>query len=420
MIINGYEEYIKLKTRMDVEQYVQTRIHRDFYAHPSTNPVLCCIVTFLNGETYVYSVSHNDAPMFETLTSDKERNADVALYRNAHPLLELSSYFTPFITNTHMMFGYIRDINKTIPLTVWAKVVKKYHTEQLKYGNFTIDNTYNFLDKAVNCLREIESAGIAVDVETFKTFFDSKTHKALKNNYIYSQYYPYTLTGRPSNRFGGINFAALNKSDGSRSAFVSRFENGQLLQLDFEAYHLRLIANYMQVKLPDEPVHEYLAKQYFETETPTAEEYEQGKQITFSILYGVDVETNIPLLKNIKRLSKDIYHNFQNGGLIAPISGRTIQIETGDAAENKLFNYFVQNLEFESTVDKLSKMLEYLKNKQSKLVLYTYDAVLVDCHPDELEEITNISSKILRDGGYPVRIYTGSNYDKLQRTGIVF
>ena len=33
---------------------------------------------------------------------------------------------------------------------------------------------------------------------------------------FYSEYNLFTSTGRPSNRFGGINFAALNKKDGSR------------------------------------------------------------------------------------------------------------------------------------------------------------------------------------------------------------
>ena len=51
---------------------------------------------------------------------------------------------------------------------------------------------------------------------------------------VYSEYNPYTSTGRPSNRFGGMNFAALNKSDGSREQFISRFNNGVLVEMDFD------------------------------------------------------------------------------------------------------------------------------------------------------------------------------------------
>ena len=50
-----------------------------------------------------------------------------------------------------------------------------------------------------------------------------------------------TSTLRPSNRHGHVNFAALKKDDGSRKAFISRFDDGELISCDFEAYHPRLL-----------------------------------------------------------------------------------------------------------------------------------------------------------------------------------
>ena len=55
----------------------------------------------------------------------------------------------------------------------------------------------------------------------------------------YTQYNLFTSTGRPSNTFNGINYAALNKEDGSRNRFISRFENGMLVEFDFDAYLLQ-------------------------------------------------------------------------------------------------------------------------------------------------------------------------------------
>ena len=40
----------------------------------------------------------------------------------------------------------------------------------------------------------------------------------------YTQYNPLTTTSRPSNTFGGINYAALKKEGGVRDRFVSRFD----------------------------------------------------------------------------------------------------------------------------------------------------------------------------------------------------
>lgn len=421
MIINGSDKYNELKARMDAERYIQTRILRDYYAHPSINSILCAAVTFLNGETYIYSVSHKDAEQFDLITSSNELNGDVAVYRNGHQQIDIRDFYTPYVNDTHMVFSKMKDINKIIPLTTWGKILKRYNDQILQKSNFNIDHTYTFLDNAVNCLVDIERAGLAVDVDTFKTMFEPKSHRFVVDNKVYSQYYPYTITGRPSNRFGSINFAALNKSDGSRASFVSRFNDGVLIQLDFESYHLRLIANYMNVELPEQPIHEYLAQQYFGKTNISEQEYEEGKQITFSILYGADVETDIPLLKSIKALSKDIYHSYlENNSLIAPISKRKIEVTSLDATENKLFNYFVQNYEFESTVTKLQTLLKFLNNKQSRLVLYTYDAVLLDCHPDETSDILQPAVEILSAGGYPLRMSKGTNYDNLARGSIVF
>lgn len=421
MIINGYDEYNVLKLRMDAEPYIQTRIHRDLYAHPSINPILCAAVTFINGDAFVYSVSHNDAPMFEEITTSNEINGDAMLYANNHKLPEVVDYHTPYIQHTHMMFSQMKDINKIIPLMAWSSILKRYNHNVLERVEFSKTYTYTFLDNAVKCLRTIETAGLAIDPHRFNTFFEHKSQRYVHNNRVYSQYYPYTTTGRPSNRYGGINFAALNKSDGSRSAFVSRFDGGKLVQLDFESYHLRLIANYMNVTLPDEPIHEYLAKQYFGKQQITSEEYEEGKQITFSILYGADVETDIPLLASIKELSKDVYKSYlEMGCLVAPLSKRRIYVEEAEAAENKLFNYFVQNYEFEFTVRKLQRLVEFLTTKQSRLILYTYDAVLLDCHPDEINAVANEAAGILGDGGYPMRSFIGTDYDNLVKGSIVF
>lgn len=420
MIINGYEEYNKLKSRMDTEQYFQTRILRDYYAHPVVNSTLCCGVTFLNGDTYLYSVSHKDAPMFDVIETDQEINADVAVYLNSQQV-SIQDYYTSYVNETYGMFSKVTDINKTIPIVVWGKILKKYNQKLLEVGNFETNHTYIFLENAVDCLRKIEEAGIVIDTSVFNEKFEDKSRRFIKNNKVYSQYYPYTMTGRPSNRFGSINFAALNKSDGSRAAFVSRFESGSLVQLDFESYHLRLIGQYMNVTLPDEPVHQYLAKQYFSKTTISDEEYEEGKQITFSILYGADVETDIPLLNSIKSLSKQIYTSYlENGALIAPISGRKITTSEQNPPENKLFNYFVQNYEFEMTITKLNSILTFLNNKQSRLILYTYDAVLLDCHPEEVRDVVEGVDVILREGGYPLRLSIGTNYDNLTRKVSLF
>ena len=97
--------------------------------------------------------------------------------------------------------------------------------------------------------------------------------------FVYSEYNVFTSTGRPSNRFGGTNFAALNKKDGSRKPYVSRFKSGVLVEMDFDAYHLRLIADKIGYDFPSGSVHEHMSKFY-------GVDYEEAKKLSFQYLYG--------------------------------------------------------------------------------------------------------------------------------------
>lgn len=419
MIVNSYEQYNELITRLDREPHIATSIHRDLYAHTVVNPVLCIGISFLNGDFYMVSISHSDAPQFETPNLDKAYNHQLVSYLLNFDMVDIKDLYTMYMNDTLNLFRDIKHINKVVPITLWASTIKSYHSKHIDHINTNLEivnsKSYQFMNRAIKTLARIEQAGLAVDIPTFDKFFENKSNRLVKDGLVYSQYFPYTTTGRPSNRFGGINFAALNKSDGSRETFISRFENGSLVQMDFESYHLRLIGNHIGVELPTTPIHRYLATQYYEKDDISQEEYDEAKQITFSILYGADVETDIPILKSIKHLSKSLYQSYTNGnGLIAPLSGRTIHITDEEATENKVFNYFVQSFEFERTIVEIEKILDFLNDKQSSLVLYTYDAVLLDCHPDELEEVMTRCRLTLEDGTYPIRMYTGLNYNALK------
>lgn len=416
MIINSFEQYEQLKQRMDREQYIKTPIHRDFYTHPSINPILCEAITFLDGTTAILSVSHNDANTFPSITTPHEIDGLIVAYINNLPTVDITEYYTPYIRNTMYMFPNLKHGNHIIPLSTWSSVLKEYNKTLLKtireFPNSTNTTPYQFIRSALAVLRTIESAGVSVDPDILVEHFGKDVIRYVNNGLIYSQYNPFTVTGRPSNRYGGINFAALNKADGSRQAFVSRFDGGTLIQLDFEAYHLRLLGNYGGLDLPTTPLHEYLARQYYGKDHITPEEYEAAKQQTFGVLYGSDIDVDVPLLKTLRSLSAKIYEEYQQTGILkTPIAQR--EIKDDELTENKVFNYFVQALEFEQTVPKLEQLVAALDKKQSKVVLYTYDAVLMDCHPEEVDETIEIARQVLGTDGYPVRTYRGKNYDQL-------
>ena len=100
----------------------------------------------------------------------------------------------------------------------------------------------------------IEQSGLKID-PNYKDIFED--YNITNDNFVFTEYNLMTSTLRPSNRHGGVNFAALKKDDGSRKAFISRFDDGELISCDFEAYHPRLLMdlvyknylNYFRLKI---------------------------------------------------------------------------------------------------------------------------------------------------------------------------
>ena len=236
-----------------------------------------------------------------------------------------------------------------------------------------------------------------------------------ETGYEYSKYNLFTTTGRPSNANGGINYAALNKTDGTRKRFTSRFNEGVLLEMDFDAYHIRLIAELIKYKLPETSVHEYFAKQFYGVTTVTKDEYKQSKAMSFQVLYGgVPKELeSIEYFGKTKQYIFELWHNYNNKGYIeTPIFGRRLYKKNlVEMNPQKLFNYLIQAYETERNIKAIEKIENILKDFESKLILYTYDAFLFDCKKTEVKSIRDKIESIL---DFPVKMHIGNNYDDMK------
>lgn len=430
MIVNTDVQYTQFIERLNRELHVCTPIFRDIYLHPHVNELYCMIYTFVDGETYTVSITSKDAPTFPVpsptvhtfTTSPWVGGYDLTLlaYLRGIEFTNIKEYYTNHIRTTHTFFENVRHINRVIPITVWATVGHTYHQQMISlvenYHTDVTEPTFITLNRACGTLRDIETSGVFVDTSLVTSRYGGRVQQLVHHNMLYTQYNPYTMTGRPSNRFNGINFAALAKHDGSRKMFTSRFTQGTLLQFDFDAYHLRLLGEYANVTLPMTPLHEYLGALYFNKSPLSTEEYDRAKQQTFHILYGEDVETDIELLQQIKCVADTVYDEYRTHGHIqSPVFGRTMYIKEPHISKNKAFNYFVQSLEFERTSVVLEKLCTYLAQQQSRCILYTYDAVLLDVHPAEYDTVHREVRSILEREEFPVKMYTGKNYHDMEK-----
>lgn len=326
--------------------------------------------------------------------------------------LYFEEYGKPFVFNEFaesLYRGYRRDfeeLNDCIPLMKWYELLKTIPSVNTKSE---VNRKYS---SAIRTLGRLEGAGVKVDREKFIDSFSFDPQFIKKGDIIFTQYNPYTITGRPSNRHLGVNYSALNKSDGSREAFISRFPNGTLLQFDYESYHIRLIAGMIGFKLPtDISAHQYFANLY-------GTDYETAKGITFRYLYGGldDTARAIPFFQKVDEYIKGVYQKFViSGRLTTPLYKREIHFgRIEGATEQKVFNYLLQALETEVNYMKMGQLWDKLGDRMSRPILYTYDALLFDVHPIERDDVIRIVKGVMEGGGFPVRVYEGKNYGDLE------
>jgi len=303
-------------------------------------------------------------------------------------------------TNAHYYFHtkhYKKsNINKIIPvlkhLEYCRKVVKVLKDTISKFKE-TVNLSYN--NEVLDNLTYIESNGLQTT-----------------DGVVYSEYNPYTSTGRPSNRFGGTNFAALNKTDGSRKPYESRFKNGVLVEMDFDAYHLRLIADKVDYKFPEGSVHEHMAKFY-------KCDYEESKRKSFQYLYGkipIEVWQLNLYFSSVHDFIEDLWKEWKSKEFIVSdiYNKRIYKRNLSDMSSNKLFNYTIQLMETENNMKVLTKLIPEIENNKSKLILYSYDSFLFDFNiEDGLEYLKKIKDIIEQDGKFPVKVSWGLNYHEM-------
>jgi hypothetical protein len=322
-----------------------------------------------------------------------------------------------YVTAAHQFYWRrhtaLDAVNCIVPLQQHMAMCQKIrHYAWPMCINAKLTESYlQFNDTYPKVFATIESAGLTVD-ETFRM------PELIHDGRVYSQYHYHTTTGRPSNAFRGFNFAAMNKEDGTRAAFHSRFERGALVEMDFDSYHVRLIAKMIGYDLPVSSIHDYLGRFYFGVDELTDEQRDESKSITFRLLYGgIDREfLSIPFFAQVNDFVYKIWNKWKKTGCVeTPILKRNICREgLQNMTANKLFNYYLQAVETEVSVRKLQQVQEMLQPYTSCMILYTYDSVLFDVNYQEARELLPQIKAVLEQGNFPVKVKVGDIYDKIK------
>jgi len=415
---------------------VSLAIPSDINEHPCGNRISLMYYATPDAE-WVMGMGHNDLPK----TNFPNRRLPIALtldasffHRYGRTMMDASFFMDkPHLDDWynvgqreyHRKFHSVRFVNDAIPLKMHLDMFRTIRDEIREAWNgnhnWRVPALDHYSTQVHQVLSHIEESGVAVDTEMVpETFGAAYALRSLKGEYLYTKYNPYTLTGRPSNSWDGVNFAALPKKTGVRKILISRFgSTGRLVNFDFKSFHLYLLANYLGEDLPSEDVHTWLGCRYFNTDTLTPEQYEQSKVKTFGILYGSEriEEGVLPFFDAVQKLRSGLYEQYQLQGFVW--SGRCSRpIYLDEGTENKVFNYWVQNLETEIMIDLMGKMFtngDDLNPPAAFPVLYTYDSVLFDCVDDDVQILVDKVTNICKEYHYPVRVEVGINYGELEK-----
>lgn len=388
--------------------------------HPQLNN-LCAlyIKPFNNDKGYLLCISHDetfsinitsiDAILQEFDTIHVRDLKLISYWFINKKLTQIPFYSLPEIevtTNSHNYFynkfPTKEDINKIIPIVkhyekcelIWEKIKDKFDNSKNPY--------YNELSILFYL---IEKNGIKTDDKLFDKYYEINNKSFnIQYNTVYTNYNLHTTTGRPSNSFNGINFAALKKDNNERECFIPK--NDYFVEYDINAYHPNIAAGLVDYDFKGVNPYEYFANE-------ANIELENAKKLMFRQMYGGVYKEykHIGFFKQVDKFINDIWKEFnENNKYTCPGSNHVFyKDQLKDMNPGKLFNYLLQNQETYNNVLLLKQILRELYNKKTQLVLYTYDAFLFDIDKDEEDIMVNIENILTNK--FKIKKQKGINYD---------
>jgi hypothetical protein len=399
------------------EAYIEV-IPYSYKTHPVTNKVSLVYVHPIDAHKgYIISINHSESmPLNSEYIAElinsydklyvwgKKEFLHYFVHKNIIDISLSSPEYEMETTTAHQILSQRAkdklDINRIVPIVKHYETCEKNYNNLKQHFNESVNEFYN--NRVSLVFNSIERNGLRVQRELFKEHFNQDC-----GDRVYTQYNYRTTTTRPSNRFGGVNFAALNKENGTRKTFIP--ENDRLVEIDISAYHPTLASSLIHYNFGDDDIHRSFARLY-------NVDYKKAKELTFKQLYGGVFKQyqHLEFFQKIQTYINEIWSQFQNEGFIeCPISKYRFERDKLDNMNpQKLLNYQLQCLETSTNVCILWDMLKLLRGKKTKLILYTFDSFLYD-FDDEEEDLLSDIRLIFSKQKLKIKEVSGLNYGEL-------
>ncbi len=265
------------------------------------------------------------------------------------------------------------------------------------------------------------------------TYVDAISALALKDNGLVHTSFNQTLTqtGRLSSKEPNLQNIPIRDEEGSklRKLFISRSENGVLIDADYSQIELRLLAHFSKCqKLIDaynrgDDIHSITASQVFNVslEKVTSDMRRKAKAVNFGIIYGISEYGLSKSVKcSVKEASEYIKKYFETypevkaymqsnveyareHGYVSTLLGRRRYIKEINVqnyqlrsfGERAAMNMPLQGSSADIIKIAMVKVYERLEKEcpSAKLILQVHDELIIDA----LEKDSELASKILKE-----------------------
>ena len=435
-IVEEENKLCSLENLVRLGCYVDVISSNDYF-HPKLTDTIAIYLRLVGSEHgYIIPINHDEGMNVEkqrvyqllsksskVYTLDKKKllyhfnlqeAIDISLLYSMNNFDRLEyNYDNSTINHLYSKHNETRNINQWVPISKLFERSEKVYDQIKEAIKLEIPEGFDFYNKtATNVFYLLEEAGLGIYYEAFNELFKPRNPiYNTQDNSVLTYYNLYNATSRPTNAFNSVNFAAIPKSEQHRKCFHPTGD--YFVEFDFDGYHLRLLCDQIGYELTKESAHKQLATQYFEKDEITDEEYAEAKQINFHAIYGKipDKFAFLEIFTKIDEYIKELWRRFETDGkILAPISGKPFTKSLKDMNPQKLMNYVMQSLETSRNILIIKEALRYLKDKHSKLVLYTYDALLFDFDKRDGKETLEELQQILSENDkFPVKFKFSEN-----------
>lgn len=368
--------------------------------HSSESEVVGLYLYFIDGTTEFINFTHPDALSSEygldsirfhsnSLVLNKKGilyhsfdggiDLNSYLHYYIHDHVNIQEFYTNVMENFYSRHYTSKKLTKIVPLSKLIEFAENIILYVLPYykPDKISQECIDYCEDFTHRFKYIETNEIPVDDEM------------KKQNYMW-----YTATSRPSNSWNNFNFSALNKNDGTRNKIHSRYEGGKIVQFDYDAFHIKLLAKILDYKFTKHPYDEI--KEELNLDIP----YDEVKSRVFQNIYGTITDQFLqhPFFLKVQAMVDELHQEYVEKGYTESYFYHKRFRDIEDPNPNKVFNYFLQSLETEYNVRKLKTILPLLEGKRTVLCMYLYDAFVFDVPPDEIELIPQLKRAFETDG----------------------